>query len=210
MSSRSLTPSALVAVTLLALGCGPKPPPPEPPAPPAPVVEKAPPKCESFSEKCAAESDTRAKINNSDLIFTPAKGWIYAQLSSATVAQQSEIGPAVAFTGFDADAKDAKKDAAHRDATLSELAKQLSLGALKKKINWKKPAETKAVGDLKVGLWQLDEAGVRGAKKGPLLVVVASVSDQKGVMGVGFVPDDDSSKADEAILKIIESIGKSK
>ena len=75
-------------------------------------------------------------------------------------------------------------------------------------MHWKKPDDTKTIGPLKLGLWQLDEAGVRGAKKGPLLVVAGPTSDSKGVVGVGFVPDDDKSSADMAIMKSIESLGK--
>jgi hypothetical protein len=207
MAPRSPNAFALVLFSLLAAGC---PKPPEPPPPPPVVEAPPPPKCESLGEKCAARADTRAKITSSEAEFSPAETWIYAQQSSATIAQTDDGGPAIAFLGVEVDPKDAKKDAGYKDAALAELAKQIGLSPLKRKVNWRKPDETKTIGALKLGLWQLDEAGVRGAKKGPLLVVAGPTSDTKGVVGVGFVPDDDKSQADQAIMKSIESIGKQK
>jgi|SRR5580704_16353370 hypothetical protein len=207
MSPRSTKTFALVLFSVLAAGC---PKPPEPPPPPPVVDAPPPPKCESLGEKCAAKADTRAKITNSEVEFSPAETWVYAQQSSATLAQTDDGGPAIAFLGVDVDAKDSKKDTGYKDAALAELVKQIGLSPLKRKVNWKKPDETKTIGAFKLGLWQLDEAGVRGARKGPLLVVAGPTSDTKGVVGVGFVPDDDKSQADGAIMKSIESIGKQK
>jgi hypothetical protein len=204
MAPRSKTTLALLFAALAA-GC---PKPPEPPPPPPQVEAPPPPKCESLGEKCAARADTRARITSSEVEFSPAETWIYAMQSSATIAQTDDAGPGIAFLGVDVDPKDARKDAGYKDAALTELVKQLGLAPLKRKVNWKKPDDTKVLGPLKLGLWQLDEAGVRGAKKGPLLVVAGPTSDTKGVVGVGFVPDDDKSQADQAIMKSIESIGK--
>lgn len=207
MPHRSLSPALALALAALASGCKPKPPPP-PPTPEVVPEVKAPPKCETLQEKCAAAADSRAKIASSELVFTPPSSWIYAQFSSVTVAQVSETGPAVAFMGYEGDAKDAKKERAAREAALTELAKQLNLGAIKQKPFWNK-GEPKAVGGLKLELWQI-ETGSRGSKKGPLLIVAGPTQGNKGVIGVGFVPDDDSSGADGAIMKSIESIGKGK
>lgn len=204
MSPRLPTLLAMTVLAALAAGC------PKPPPPPPPVVAEPPPppKCESLAEKCEAKPDTKAKITNSGLVFTPAMGWIYAQQSSATVAQSADGGPAIAMVGIDVDPKDAKKDTAAKDAAMAELVKQLGLSPLKRKVSWKKPDDTKAIGAWKIGLWQLEEAGVRGTKKGPLLVVAGPVGDGRGVIGVGFVPDDDKSQADVAIMKSVESLGK--
>ncbi len=209
----SLRPLKLAALSILAVlfaglatGC-PKPPPPAPPPEPVVVAPPPPPKCEAFSEKCEGKPDTRAKITNSTLVFTPAAGWFYAQQSSSTVAQSSDAGPALAFVGIEIDAKDARHEVAVKDAALNELCKQLGLSPLKRKVAWKKPDDKKIIGPLKADLWQLEEAGVRGVKKGPLLVVAGSTVDGKGVIGVGFVPDDDKSSADVAIMKSIESLG---
>jgi hypothetical protein len=207
MPPRPLKILAMAALALAAAGC-PKPPPPPPQPDATPAPPPPPPKCEALSEKCAATADTRAKITNSSLIFTPAPGWIYAQQSSATLAQSGDAGPALAFLGIEVDAKDAKKEVATKDAALAELVKQLGLSPLKRKVSWKKPDDKKSIGPFKVDFWQLEEGGVRGAKKGPLLVVAIPISDGKGAIGVGFVPDDDKTAADAAILKSIESLGK--
>src|SRR5689334_3464858 len=104
MASRTVTLAALTTLAALSAGC-PKPPPPPPPPEPV-AATPPPPKCESFSEKCIAAGDTRAKITNTALVFTPASGWVYAQQSSATVAQSSDSGPVIAFLGIDVDVKD--------------------------------------------------------------------------------------------------------
>jgi hypothetical protein len=210
MASRSVVLASLTALAALAAGC-PKPPPPV--APPEPIVQVAAPppkKCEAFNEKCVGTVDTRARITNSTLVFSPAAGWVYAQQSSSTVAQTSDSGPALAFLGIDIDPKDAKKEIAAKDAALAELCKQIGLAPLKRKVPWKKPDDKKIVGALKLDVWQLDESGVRGAQKGPLLVVTGPTPDGKGVVGLGFVPDDDKSSADVAIMKSIESLGTGK
>jgi hypothetical protein len=208
MSPRLPKILALTMLAVAAAGC-PKPPPPPPPPQAEPEPPPPPPKCESLGEKCEAKPDTKAKITSSSLVFTPAAGWFYAMQSSATIAQASETGPGIAMMGYEGDPKDHKKDAAARDAAMAELVKQLGLAPLKRKVSWKKPDDTKAVGTLKLGLWQLEEAGQRGTKKGPLLVVAGPTGDgNKGVIGIGFVPDDDKSQADVAIMKSIESIGK--
>jgi hypothetical protein len=206
MSLRPFKTLALALLVAASVGCA-KPPPPEPP-PEAPPPPPPPPKCESFSEKCQSKPDTRAKITSSDLVFTPAPGWVYAQQSSSTLAQSSETGPGIAFLGIDFDAKDAKKELASKDAAVTELSKQLGLTPLKRKVSWKKPDDNKTIGGMKVQLWQLEEAGVRGLRKGPLLVVAATAADGKAVVGLGFVPDDDKTAADVAIMKSIESLGK--
>jgi hypothetical protein len=164
-----------------------------------------------MTEKCHGKADTRAKITNSDLVFTPATGWLYAQQSSSTLAQASDAGSALAFLGVEFDPKDSKKETAVKDAAVAELVKQMGLAPLKRKVAWRKKADKdEAIGGMKAQLWQLDEAGVRGEKKGPLLVVSISAAEGKAVLGVGFVPDDDKSGADDAIMKSIESIGKAK
>jgi len=210
MFSRTLTLSAIAVSVAFTLGCGSKKPPKTEEAP-TPTVEAPPPppkpKCIELDEKCEAKESTRAKIKSADLVFTPAAGWTYAQGEDATVAQVSEEGPAIVFGVFEADPKDAKKDIANREATLEALLKKLTIEPPKKKVVWKKPADTQDVGDLKVSLWQL-EGGVRGTKKGPLLIIATSTADDKGVLGVGFVPDDDKSGADEAIMKSIESLAR--
>jgi hypothetical protein len=209
MFPRLRTVSALALLGALVAACSS--PPPPPPVEPTPPPPPPPPKCESLTEKCEAKADTKAKITNSNLTFAPAPGWTYAMLSAATVAQASDQGPVVAFMGYEGDNKDAKKDATARDAAMGELFKQLGLTPLKpRRVVWKSPEEPKTINGMKLGLWQIGEKeGQRGTKKGPILIVAGPTGEgNKGVIGVGFVPDDDKSKADEAIMKSIESLGK--
>ena len=212
MSPRALTIPLLPLALALSLGCKPKPPkPPEPP--PEPTVEAPPPpkppppKCEALDEKCAAKDDTHAKIARSDLVFTPPKDWHYAQMSGATVAETGDATLAVA--GYDSD-KDAKKDAANRDAAFADLLKQIGIDnpGNKKKVPWKKANAPHPVGDYKLELWELPD-WQRGTKKGPLLVVAGPTADGKGIIVLGFVPADDDKSGDLPV-KAIDSLGTSK
>jgi hypothetical protein len=214
MCPRALILPALSLCLAFTLGCGPKPPPPQDPsaateeAAPPPKVAPPPPKCEALDEKCESKADTHAKIARSDLVFTPPSGWTYAQLSGATIAESADA--TVAVTGYEADPKDAKKDTANRDAAFGDLLKQLGIdNPGKKKVPWKKPDTAKPVGDLKLDLWEVKD-WTRGSKKGPLVVVAGPAGEGKGILLIGFVPADDKSGADEAILKAIDSLGTSK
>jgi hypothetical protein len=213
MLLRSFSSLALLAATVLALGCGSKPP-PQPVEPLAeasaePAAKPPPPKCEKLDEHCEAKADTRARIARSDLFVTPVAGWIYAQDAAATLAQASDTGPVMAFAGYDED-KDAKKDAAARDAAVAEILKAAGVESKPpKKIAWKTPKAPKGFGDLKLDEWELETGYVRGAKKGFVVVVAGSVGEGKGVIGMSFAPPDDKS-ADDAMIKSFESIGKAK
>jgi hypothetical protein len=214
MSSSTSKLFALMVGVAFAAGCS-HPPPPKAPDPPEEVEETPPPpppkpKCEALDEKCSAKDDTRAKIAKTDLALTPPSGWTYAQTDAATVAQVDDGGATVAATGFEADPKEAgnaKKLADDRQAAFESLAKAIGVTPPKAKVNWKKkPDDVKKVAGLSVALWQLD-GGARGDKKGPLLVFAADIADGKELIGIGFVPADDESGSDEAILKAIDSIG---
>ncbi len=214
MSPRSLLVPALGAFLALSVsfGCGAKPKPntPEPSASAEADAGPPPPKCEKLDEKCAATADTKATIAHADLIFVPVTGWTYAQGAGVSVAQASDTGPAMAFVGFEGDAKDAKKDAAARDTAFGELTKELGIESKPpKKVNWKKADNPKAIGELKLDQWVIEKGWTRGGKKGALVVVAGATDGAKEVMAIGFYPDDDKS-ADEAIPKSFESIGKAK
>ena len=211
--ARTLSVYIALAAAALVVGCGPKKP-PKPPEPdvtePAPeLAERAPPapkkkKCEALDEGCKAMAGTKARVPHGPFTIEPANGWLYAQLETATLAQTSGAGPCLAAVGLDA--SDAKKDAANREAALEAAAKEAGVTLPKKKIGWKKPDDKKDVHGLKVRLWQVDGA-TRSDKKGPLLVFDATSADGKSALvGVGFVPADDASNADQAIMTSIESI----
>ncbi|AKT39840.1 hypothetical protein [Chondromyces crocatus] len=175
---------------------------------PEPVQETPdPPKpkpCEALEEKCESGADTRAKIAKSSHVIHPINGWTYAQGADATVSQHSADGAALAIAEVET-GTDAKQEPAKRDEAVEELAKQIGVTVPKKKVTWKKPLEEKAVGDLKIGLWQIDGAA-RGDKKGPLLIFAGPTGEGKVLLGIGFVPEDDSTGSDASILESIDSI----
>jgi hypothetical protein len=200
---------ALSAAASLAAACSSSPPPkPVEPKPIQATVSLSPPPkpilCKALDEKCKASESTKIKIAGSALVITPAKGWTYAEGDSATLAQASSNGPATAVAQVELG--DAKQEAAKREAALGALARELQVTLPKKKVNWKKPDDTKDVAGMKVGLWQV-EGAARADKKGPLLIFSTPSKDGKAVLGLGFVPDDDTSGADGTILQSIESIG---
>lgn len=187
----------------------PKPPEPEPPKPePAKQAEPppAPKKCETLDEGCKAEADTKARVARAPLQFVPATGWTYAQGETITIAQLSDDGPCIAMMTYEVG--DGRMEIVNREGALDVLAKQVGVTLPRKKPAWKRPDEQKKIGGLDVSMWQSD-GGARGDKKGPLLVFDARIEGAKALLGIGFVPADDASAADEAILKSIESLGKS-
>ncbi|WP_155798759.1 hypothetical protein [Sorangium cellulosum] len=200
---------ALSAAAALAAACS-SPPPPQPVAPDPPVTAApepppppAPKPCKALDEACQAEESTRAKIARSSFVLTPVKGWTYAQAESATIAQATAEGPALATAQVDVG--EGKQAAEKRDAALDALAHEIDVTLPKKKVNWKKPLETKDIAGRKIGLWQ-SEGAARGSKKGPLLIFADTGKEGEILLGLGFVPDDDSSGADATILQSIESI----
>ncbi|MFO0762487.1 MAG: hypothetical protein U0359_38970 [Byssovorax sp.] len=217
MAPRSILAISLGALVALAslvssTGCGSKPPPknPEPADSAEADAGPPPPKCEALDEKCAATAETHAKIAHSELVFSPVTGWTYAQMEAVSVAQASDTGPAMAFLGYEGDAKDAKKDGAARDAAFGELTKALGIESKPpKKVNWKKADNPKAIGEMKLDQWVIDKGWTRGGKKGALVIVAGASDGPKSVMAIGFYPDDDKS-ADDTIPKSFESIGKAK
>jgi hypothetical protein len=213
MLLRPFSSLTLLAASVLALGCG-STPPPKPVEPIAettaePEAKPPPPKCEKLDEHCDAKADTRAKVAHAELYVTPVAGWVFAQDEAATITQASDSGPVMAFVGYDED-KDPKKDTAARDAAVAELFKAAGVeNKPLKKIPWKQPKAAKAIGDLKLDVWEIETGYARGATKGTVVVVAGPIGEGKGVLGVSFAPADDKS-ADDAIIKSFESLGKAK
>jgi hypothetical protein len=197
---------SLLAVMAVSVACGPTPPPEEPvptadtaPPPPPPP----PPKCEGLSEGCKAKPGTAAPIPGSDYVFGPPKGWIYAKLKKASVAQVDDKGSVLALAGYTPDAKAfaAKKQ---RDVTLAELAEIVGVQPPGGKLLLFQPDQTEEKGGFKMLYWQREQAK-RGAEAGTLLVMSA---EQQGLVliGIGFVTSNDTSEADKAIMGAFQSI----
>jgi len=191
--------------------CASKPPPsppkpaPEPVASAKPEPPPPPPKCEALEEHCVAKDGAKAKIVDSPLRIEPPSGWEYAQEKDATVAIQG--GASLAVTTHDVgDARDLKKQLTLRLNAFDALLKLIGVKPPAARFFWMKtPEMVKKIGDLKVTLWQLDGA-TKEKTKGPLVVFVAPLPQNKALLGVGYVPDDDKSGADQAILKAVDSL----
>ena len=197
----------LAAATLLALaGCQPTPPPKPPPTPP-PVVEPPPPppppKCESLEEKCVSTPESRIAIDGTKLTLAPPPGWTFAHATGGTIALSNTSAIAVAVFAIEN-----PKKPPPRALALAAIVEKLAVTFPKRKgkLDFPKRADkTSTVGTLKVAFYQLDGA-VRETKKGPLLVFTTSAPEGGFLVGAGFVPEDDDSNADAAILKAVESI----
>ncbi len=184
----------LLASALFA--CAQPTPPPAAPTPPA----EPPPKCDDLAQGCTVKPGTRAKVGTAWTVELPG-GWTYAQEESFAVAVAENAGLALTTS----EVKDAKKEARARDDAFKQLTSKLAV-TTRKNVSWpKKPQKTATVGTLKVAMFQLD-AAERGGKKGPLLLFMTKKEGML-LVGAGFVPDDDATNADAAILKSIDSLG---
>ena len=169
----------------------------------------APPKCESLDEKCAAASDTVAKVKGAMVVFAPPKDWTYAQLETRSITQASgEPNSAALVIGSYTPDKDAKKNDAARDAAFADLTTALGASLPKGyKVAWKKPEAPLDANGLKMGTWVAAGSERKGLKdkKGSLMIVHAPVDATHNVIALGFVLDDDT-KGQEAIQAILTSI----
>jgi hypothetical protein len=192
----------------MAAACVRPPPPPvthtadvqEPKAP----EPKPPPKCEDLAEQCAAAATTRARIGHTGLAFAPPAGWTYAQGDDVTVARGPDA--AMAFTTYEK-GKGPQHLLSLMHAALDRLIAKMGLDPIAKKpFWWQKPTvQTEKVADLRVSFWQVD-GGARGGKRGPLLIFSAPLSDGTTLLGAGYVPSDDKTNADQAILSAVQTI----
>ncbi len=152
-----------------------------------------------------AKEGASARVVDSGLRFEPPVGWEYAQQADATVVTSS--GARFAMTTHEVgDARDVRKQLTLRLNAFDALLKLMGVTPPRARYFWMKtPDMVKKVGNLKVTLWQLDGAS-REASKGPLLIFAAPLSRTKALIGVGYVPEDDKSGADAAILKAIDTL----
>lgn len=191
-------------LVLFAFACQ-KPPPKPPPAPPPPPPEAPPPpppKCESLDEKCVSTADTRVAIQETGWTIAPPAGWTYAHASDATMVVSEKSAIVIEAVPVPNPKKPPRAQA------LASVVEKLAVKFPKRKAKLDLPRradKTTAIASLKVAFYQLDGA-VRDAKKGPLLVFAANLPEGSLLVGAGFVPDDDKSNADAAILKAVESL----
>jgi len=145
------------------------------------------------------QNGTLARVKRSGFSIGVPNGWTYAQTDDATVMTSNDA-MLVAST-FDLVASEA-----NREGAFAALVNLLGVSPPKHKIAWATPAKKVKVGALDVSFWQADDV-TKGLKKGPVLLVGIELPDKTWLLGAGFVPSDDKSDADKAILGAIESIG---
>ncbi len=186
-----------------AVGCSstaqsPPPPPevekePEPPPPP-------PPKCEAIKEQCKAKKGTRVRITGTHYEFTPPKGWIYAQLEEAAVAQVGDEGPVVVLTTFELG--QVAKERIALVKSFSELV-LIEPPKLLRHYRWRARHTASEMAGLEMKLWELPGA-TRGEDQGALLVL-SSILGERELFGLGFAPKDDEA-GPKAILDALQSL----
>ena len=197
------------AVATLAVGCRPHAPPPAvAEAPPAPAAEEPPPppKCESLEERCVAKEGVRVSIEGAPWTMAAPAGWTYAKVASGLVAVSEGSALAVHARAV------ADKKKPPRAEALAAVVEHLRVTFAKRKGKLELPRradKTIAVGPLKIALYQLDGA-TRESKSGPLLVFATTLPEGPLLVGGGFVPQDDATNADAAILAAIESLAPEK
>jgi hypothetical protein len=94
---------------------------------------------------------------------------------------------------------------ANREGAFAALVNLLGVSPPKHKVGWTHPVKKSRVGALEVSFWQADDV-TKGLKKGPVLLFGTELPDRTWLLGAGFVPDDDKSDSDKAILASVESI----
>ncbi len=134
----------------------------------------------------------------------PPDGWTYAQLDAYTLAKEGDAQ--FAMTLHDAPAN-ARQLATARNAAYDALVKAMGVTPPRAKPNWAHPDEVDDAGSLKVSVWSIDGAKV-GAKKGAIGVFYLPLPENKALLGIGFVPDDDGGAAAKAILTAVQTIAK--
>jgi hypothetical protein len=177
-------------------------PPSAPPPPPPPMVEAPPPKCDKVEDACVAAAETRARIGQVGWQFAPPVSWIYAQGQDLTIAtdKNAVMGIAVHQT------VDVKNRRAEREEALRLVARQLGVTVPKKKsFIPKRPEHKQKVGDLDADFYLVEGARLDD-RRGQLLFFVIKASSEQVVVGAGFVSDDDSNNADQAIMTAIQSL----
>jgi hypothetical protein len=195
---------AVLGVAVLFAGCH-HPPPPAPPPPPPPVVAPPPPppppppKCEALSEGCVGQNGTVARVKRSGFGLAVPTGWTYAQTEDATIMTSNDA--MLVVSTFDLVSSEA-----NREGAFAALVNLLGVSPPKHKVGWATPGKKTRVGGLDVSFWQADDV-TKGLKKGPVLLFGTELPSKSWLLGAGFVPSDDKSDADKAILGAIESLG---
>jgi hypothetical protein len=204
-------PVLLVIAWIASIGaCAPKPPPPraveEPPAAPPPPPPP-PPKCEALEEGCIATGAQAVALEAVGWTIKPPAGWKYAREGALIVAVSEKA--AVTLTTFEASSAKGRAEVkarnARRDEALARSIGRLGIERKKKLVYPPKPHKSSRVQGVDVSLYQFDGA-TRSGETGPLLVFTAQLTPTRALLGVAFVAERDTTNADAAVLKAIDSL----
>jgi len=156
-----------------------------------------------LEDGCIAGPGSRAQLEGPGFTVELPPKWRYAQGSLIFAVADGSV---LAVTAQPQEAN--KADRVRRDDALAVLIREMKIELPKKKLVWpKKPDHIVDAGDYQVALYQF-ESVAREARKGTLLIFSINPPNDDGLLGGGFVPDDDDSNADRAIMRAIRSIGK--
>lgn len=199
-----------LALAIGTVACGP----PEPAQEPVPETTatatapkpEPPPKCEDLAEKCKAKADSTMRVVDSGYRVRPPKGWFYAQLEQAAVAQTKDEGAVLVLATIPAE-KNAAAARKARDAKLAELAELSKTQLPVKMAPLFQPNRSEEVAGLKWLYWQRDGAK-RGQAESPLFIFVAALEGAE-LIGFGFAPGPPEDKEDELIMESLHSLEKS-
>jgi hypothetical protein len=189
----------------LLLACGPPPPPPPQPEPvPEPEPEPPPPpppKCEALKEDCKADKDTSIPVPGTEYMFTPAKGWNYAKLEEASVAQVGEKGAVLVLTSFEPEK--GFKAQSQRNEQAKSFAELVLIEPKGDKVALFQPNMQREIAGLKMKLWEVSGA-TRSEETGAMLIISATV-EGRTLFGVGFAAKDDKDGT-TSILAMLETL----
>jgi len=153
-----------------------------------------------MSEGCIGQNGTFARVKRLGYGLGVPNGWAYAQTDDATVMTSNDA--MVVVSTFDLVSSEA-----NREGAFAALVNLLGVSPPRHKVVWASPRKkVRVASGLEVSFWQADDV-TKGLKKGPVLLFGAELPNKSWLLGAGFVPDDDKSDADKAILGSIESVG---
>ena len=208
LSSALWAPSLALAIGTVA--CGPPEPAQDPVTTPTTTATEPkpepPPKCEALSEKCKAKASSTMRVVDSGYRVRPPKGWIFAQLEKAAVAQTGDEGAALVLATIPLE-KNASAARKAREAKLTELAEIAKIQLPAKMAPLFQPNRSEEVAGLKWLYWQRDGAK-RGKAESPVFIFVAALEGTE-LIGFGFAPGPPEDKEDELIMESLHSLEKS-
>ncbi|PIE05862.1 MAG: hypothetical protein CSA75_02520 [Sorangium cellulosum] len=171
---------------------------------PKPVQKPVEKKCETLDEPCDVKADTWVEIGEAAQ-FQPAEGWVYAKQEAVSVAKNKEGAAGIAYRIVSSPLKPKKDTAGVVDAlkpVLEALDAQVSEKSIKNQLKESGVIDDK--GKLKLATWQLE--GKIGGEDGVVIIVVATLDSDKGLVGAVALKKDAVQDNVEAVQKAYRSV----